>query len=172
MADPNYPDFMPSSAAGKRYPNLPDYQNPDLDLEEANETYVETVKREGAYDPTIPSNRTDALKSTLQHDNLLGSIVGAVNRGEENNWFKEDPDFDILKNEELFDGIDSDYYDYLTSAKSLEHAQFLSNKYKKATNDKAYLDSLGWEGVLYQTCLLYTSPSPRDRTRSRMPSSA
>ena len=24
----------------------------------------------------------------------------------------------------------------------------------------------------YMTCLLYTSPSPRDRTRSRMPSSA
>ena len=24
----------------------------------------------------------------------------------------------------------------------------------------------------YKTCLLYTSPSPRDRTRSRMPSSA
>ena len=24
----------------------------------------------------------------------------------------------------------------------------------------------------YNTCLLYTSPSPRDRTRSRMPSSA
>ena len=28
------------------------------------------------------------------------------------------------------------------------------------------------EAVLYQNCLLYTSPSPRDRTRSRMPSSA
>ena len=26
--------------------------------------------------------------------------------------------------------------------------------------------------VLIETCLLYTSPSPRDRTRSRMPSSA
>ena len=25
---------------------------------------------------------------------------------------------------------------------------------------------------MMQTCLLYTSPSPRDRTRSRMPSSA
>ena len=25
---------------------------------------------------------------------------------------------------------------------------------------------------LYKDCLLYTSPSPRDRTRSRMPSSA
>ena len=28
-----------------------------------------------------------------------------------------------------------------------------------------------WDGAL-ETCLLYTSPSPRDRTRSRMPSSA
>ena len=26
--------------------------------------------------------------------------------------------------------------------------------------------------TLYYSCLLYTSPSPRDRTRSRMPSSA
>ena len=26
--------------------------------------------------------------------------------------------------------------------------------------------------LAYNTCLLYTSPSPRDRTRSRMPSSA
>ena len=26
--------------------------------------------------------------------------------------------------------------------------------------------------VHFKTCLLYTSPSPRDRTRSRMPSSA
>ena len=26
--------------------------------------------------------------------------------------------------------------------------------------------------AIYDFCLLYTSPSPRDRTRSRMPSSA
>ena len=26
--------------------------------------------------------------------------------------------------------------------------------------------------IMIETCLLYTSPSPRDRTRSRMPSSA
>src|SRR5665811_435970 len=33
--------------------------------------------------------------------------------------------------------------------------------------------ALFWEAVPdYWTCLLYTSPSPRDRTRSRMPSSA
>ena len=33
---------------------------------------------------------------------------------------------------------------------------------------KKEFDDLG----IYSTCLLYTSPSPRDRTRSRMPSSA
>ena len=30
----------------------------------------------------------------------------------------------------------------------------------------------GPDGPLFMACLLYTSPSPRDRTRSRMPSSA
>ena len=31
---------------------------------------------------------------------------------------------------------------------------------------------LSTTGSLYRTCLLYTSPSPRDRQKSRMPSSA
>ena len=36
-----------------------------------------------------------------------------------------------------------------------------------------YLYSIEDEGVaVFESCLLYTSPSPRDRTRSRMPSSA
>ena len=29
-----------------------------------------------------------------------------------------------------------------------------------------------FQQILFYSCLLYTSPSPRDRTRSRMPSSA
>ena len=38
---------------------------------------------------------------------------------------------------------------------------------------QAKLDGLGFKkGPLTVVCLLYTSPSPRDRTRSRMPSSA
>ena len=35
--------------------------------------------------------------------------------------------------------------------------------------DESDLDSIFQE---FNSCLLYTSPSPRDRTRSRMPSSA
>ena len=44
-----------------------------------------------------------------------------------------------------------------------------------------YIDKLGYEFIrdnggysapLYYSCLLYTSPSPRDKRQSRMPSSA
>ena len=42
-----------------------------------------------------------------------------------------------------------------------------------ATLTGAIIVSLGHENAgLFSNCLLYTSPSPRDRTRSRMPSSA
>ena len=35
-----------------------------------------------------------------------------------------------------------------------------------------YADTINVEGGLYFDCLLYTSPSPRDRQKYRMPSSA
>ena len=38
--------------------------------------------------------------------------------------------------------------------------------------DFAKLDKPGFWSSKLSNCLLYTSPSPRDRTRSRMPSSA
>ena len=41
------------------------------------------------------------------------------------------------------------------------------------TEEMDFLDLVDGEGnVLIQACLLYTSPSPRDATLSRMPSSA
>ena len=43
----------------------------------------------------------------------------------------------------------------------------LYQKYEKGTTIKEIAKML-----VYIYCLLYTSPSPRDRTRSRMPSSA
>ena len=41
----------------------------------------------------------------------------------------------------------------------------------KLSNQLGYSSIIIKKG-LYKYCLLYTSPSPRDRTRSRMPSSA
>ena len=42
----------------------------------------------------------------------------------------------------------------------------------KFTNDMTGDVKWGYGQDQYVSCLLYTSPSPRDRTRSRMPSSA
>ena len=41
-----------------------------------------------------------------------------------------------------------------------------------SVEDTAYAIALAINKALDDNCLLYTSPSPRDRTRSRMPSSA
>ena len=52
------------------------------------------------------------------------------------------------------------------------------NKYLQSDNDgtfwPGYIEIPDEEGLPseYDTCLLYTSPSPRDMTGSRMPSSA
>ena len=42
----------------------------------------------------------------------------------------------------------------------------------KIENDKIFKELFTGFNEKYDICLLYTSPSPRDRTRSRMPSSA
>ena len=47
-------------------------------------------------------------------------------------------------------------------------ASAMANAQVKADRDGEYLD----EQDLYVACLLYTSPSPRDKRQSRMPSSA
>ena len=46
----------------------------------------------------------------------------------------------------------------------------ISNDDLQAAEDFFYLAMISSKN--YNPCLLYTSPSPRDRTRSRMPSSA
>ena len=51
---------------------------------------------------------------------------------------------------------------------SLESISFLAS----ISVDGKNIEKEEEEGVLIGNCLLYTSPSPRDRTRSRMPSSA
>ena len=47
--------------------------------------------------------------------------------------------------------------------------------YQKSIEDELIIRGVSYELIAdaqYGFCLLYTSPSPRDRTRSRMPSSA
>ena len=60
-------------------------------------------------------------------------------------------------------------------------AQYLSDDFQfedttgeldNLENTKSWCVAGGLRINNFKTCLLYTSPSPRDRTRSRMPSSA
>ena len=59
---------------------------------------------------------------------------------------------------------------------SIEKTKKLTDKIKKIFKDKKYPILIDQEGGrvnrLSKICLLYTSPSPRDRSVSRMPSSA
>ena len=56
-----------------------------------------------------------------------------------------------------------------------EDLDVLTSRYAFCDNEEQYLaaiDDIGLPCVVKPVCLLYTSPSPRDRQKSRMPSSA
>ena len=60
----------------------------------------------------------------------------------------------------------SDAYDYYTGKDDLVSLEELGIKTNESSNTYKTYD------YAYTNCLLYTSPSPRDATLSRMPSSA
>src|SRR5665811_2520197 len=63
---------------------------------------------------------------------------------------------------------------HLSSPAILQRAKHLIDLYElsRLMRPISAREATDDELELYHTCLLYTSPSPRDRTRSRMPSSA
>src|SRR5665811_949694 len=63
---------------------------------------------------------------------------------------------------------------YTTKEETAIHASFLKDDYERAVEliSDISFNSIFPEKEIDKDCLLYTSPSPRDRTRSRMPSSA
>ena len=70
-------------------------------------------------------------------------------------------------------GIEESDLIILVGANPRYEATILNARVRKSfLNNKTEIYSFGDIGELTYPCLLYTSPSPRDRTRSRMPSSA
>ena len=60
---------------------------------------------------------------------------------------------------------------YLDFEKSVAELEGKAEELRVLAKDDPDMD-IGREVSQLEDCLLYTSPSPRDRTRSRMPSSA
>ena len=68
------------------------------------------------------------------------------------------------------------YIAVLLSENELQNLELFSVRLKREIGNKAeslsYRELINFASRYALPCLLYTSPSPRDRTRSRMPSSA
>ena len=75
------------------------------------------------------------------------------------------------------DGVDYHFVDeavfqrMIERGEFLEHARVFDNLYGTSQSEVEKTLEAGTD-VLLEICLLYTSPSPRDRQKSRMPSSA
>ena len=87
---------------------------------------------------------------------------------EEGEEITEEPEQDFYAN--IAETIDDKALSQLASDLITEYQ---SDKQSRKEWEDTYRNGLDLLGFKYKsTCLLYTSPSPRDRTRSRMPSSA
>ena len=77
------------------------------------------------------------------------------------------------KNNDLTDS-DLELLIYLDCIDLFTIKDFKAGTYTYSWNNRRWnkLIQNNWVVVWRNSCLLYTSPSPRDRTRSRMPSSA
>ena len=137
-------------------------------------------------------NASVGLNSTVHHNDELGKIVFA---GTDTGW---EPGAAIIANadDEWYtdngggnDNTDSpgrlSFWTTPNGLEDLEERLRIDNQGNVGIGTQVATDPIGTQNVAklavagivtafeyYGTCLLYTSPSPRDRTRSRMPSSA
>ena len=61
---------------------------------------------------------------------------------------------------------------HIAGSIDIDQDTFIDRKLKRFMGDAAAFSYIAMQEAINDSCLLYTSPSPRDRTRSRMPSSA
>ena len=99
-------------------------------------------------------SRFDAIGAALTQENLIGVGINLATDFTVGTWYDKDEDFDIAQHEDLFTGVDSEYWDNLQGAKSREHLRMLAHRYRKLTADTNYLDQLGGEGVFYRAASL------------------
>ena len=83
-----------------------------------------------------------------------------------------DADMDWILKHSIFDNLDPSFH----GSKSLQKILRMHSRIVRYEPGEIIVREGDWGNsaffVLAGDCLLYTSPSPRDRTRSRMPSSA
>ena len=112
------------------------------------------------------------LETSIAHDTILcaAAVIEDMGTGERTRHTFADDEETILKqltelvrenDPDIITGYNIDNFDM---GRIVDRANLIAK-----SNKALRAQVMGWGRV---TCLLYTSPSPRDRTRSRMPSSA
>ena len=88
----------------------------------------------------------------------------------------DDPDFSVGGTAAAWSRAGAEViYVLITSGNSGSHVEGMTKEHLaviRQEEQRAAARECGVNEVVFLGCLLYTSPSPRDRTRSRMPSSA
>ena len=109
-------------------------------------------------------NSAAQMKLAIQQLELKHAIQGHLLKKEVFLTFESMKPTNIIKNT-LSDIASSPYLiDNVLGTTMAVVTGYLSKKIAVGSSDSPFRKAIG--------CLLYTSPSPRDRTRSRMPSSA
>ena len=149
------------AAAGQRDRHAADLQARAKELQQAQAQLLAHLRRELAVldqpDPQRDAGAPDARAQEERRRQLVRMLAEIERRVNEENARPKKRYISPATREEVY----AIYYDKLRRAiedKGTENFPELAGK-------KLY-------GELTMICLLYTSPSPRDRTRSRMPSSA
>ena len=113
----------------------------------------------------------------MQHNNILGTVLA----GGKSQRFGEDKSQVTLANKLLIDYVLSEIIDQFKEVLIVSNNSINFQSSQKIIKIEDYKKGLGpLCGVLSamkwiktnKSCLLYTSPSPRDKRQSRMPSSA
>ena len=106
------------------------------------------------------NERDAATRGSFAESTLIGGLWGK--------WYSILlPGLELLMSATLKKSIMSGYYPVEFPVNTMDAAL------DSPTNINNLLRGSAWSGaILYNTCLLYTSPSPRDGLLSRMPSSA
>ena len=125
--------------------------------------------------------KTDSLQQVIALNEKYYQSIKKVLKGEvETVEFNRDSIISAAKIEVSQSGLDPIKEDSILRAKVDKEDKY--NLFETATSQASFVlfppvngvisDHYDVEGKHYAVCLLYTSPSPRDRQRSRMPSSA
>ena len=167
--------FMSLYSLGQIYNEEKEYESAIQTFTDLKEFQKEISERKHSNELLTDYELTEAYIKTEQYNKAKKLAQAAINRLDTIKVESFKPDFLLFKGEiALVEG------DLTTANKVIEEVQqILIKAPDPMTSNNAQLlyakvlsEQDEYESALYLYCLLYTSPSPRDATLSRMPSSA